>query len=158
MMILFYLSVSYFDIIEVVLGQVLLLRSGLGWFSGYLQMKMENQHLQVVANNQCLILFFWIRILTVVVRKGKNWNHWRINLYGIEKACLFSTYLNPNFLHKIMQDSSHCLLINLEGKPRQVQSNPLHIQYLMWIIWFPKHHLWQVFYRNCLVGLSPKIR
>ena len=105
-----------------------------------------------------LILFFWIRILTVVVRKGKNWNHWRINLYGIEKACFFSTYLNPNFLHKIMQDSSHCLLINLEGKPRQVQSNPLHIQYLMWLIWSPKYHLWQVFNRNWLLGLSQKIR
>ena len=138
---------------------MLLLRSGLRWFSGFLQMKMENQHLQVVANDQCLILFFWIRILTVVVKKSKNWNYWRINLFGIEKACFFWPYHNPNVLHKMRQDSSHFLLINYgSGKNRHDQSNPLHIQYLMWLIWFPKHHLWQVFYRNCLVGLSPKIR
>ena len=104
-----------------------------------------------------LILFFWIRILTVVVKKSKSWNHWRINLFGIKKACFFCTYHNPNFLYKMMQDSSHFPLINFGSKKtRQVQSNPLHIQYLMWPIWSPKYHLWQVFYRNCLVGISPQ--
>ena len=59
-----------------------------------------------------LILFFWIRSLTVVVKKSKNWNHWRINLFGIKKACFFCTYHNPNFLYKMMQHSSHFQLIN----------------------------------------------
>ena len=72
-----------------------------------------------------LILFFWIRILTVLVKKSKSWNHWRINLFGIKKACFFCTYHNPNFLYKMMQDSSHSRWLLLEvrepGKFRAIR-------------------------------------
>ena len=78
-----------------------------------------------------LILFFWIRILTVVVKKSKNWNHWRINLFGIEKACFFWPYHNPNVLHKMRQDSSHFLLINYgSGKPSSEQSITYSISHM----------------------------